>query len=98
MMRTLARLVAARDLRAPPRERAPPLGFGSVIGVRDVVHRSAERVDGVERVAPPARERQERVVEVRLAPARETRADLRGALHAVAAESDRCATYPCSEN
>src|SRR5437870_10370064 len=86
MMRGFRVLVAAEDVGAPLAERAASFRLRPVVEVRDVVHGPAKRVDRVERFALLSRERQERVVEVRAAPARESRAELGWALHAVAAE------------
>ena len=76
MLRPADGRVAPDDLRAPTRELAPLRGGIGAPEVGDVVHRPAERVDRVEGVAPRARQREERIVEVRPALPGEPRGDV----------------------
>src|SRR5215510_13437593 len=84
------RLETPRHVR-PPARQPRALGGGIATQVGDIVHRAAEGVDGVERFAPGAGQREERVVEVRATLAREAGAQATEA-HA------RAAAMPCAVN
>src|SRR4030095_2322137 len=86
-----ARREATRDVLAPARQTRA-LGAGVAAEVGDVIDRTAEGVDRVQRLAPRSRQRQEGEVEVRAALARQARAEAAEAHARAALRAWPCAT------